>query len=260
MQCGPMVHAVVRRIVNNSADADDVLQDAFVEAYRHWGDFRGKSNPCTWLHTIAVRAALRRGKREARRRTVVNDYAKALPMEDPRLVQTDFQRRSAKAHDLREEARARVGDAISQLPAAYRAPIVLKEIAALTVEETAKILGLKVATVKTRLHRGRFMLRQRLLANRPRVEVPPPIYDRAVCMDLLRAKMDALDRGVDFPLQGELVCERCRQVLTSLDVGSDACMSLRSNTLPAPLAAKIRSLLESEARARSAKHTRSKST
>ena len=63
----------------------------------------------------------------------------------------------------------------------------------------------------------------------------PCWYDRAICTVLLRAKMQALDRGVDFPVQDDLVCERCRQVFASLDVGADACRSLRGRTMPAAL-------------------------
>jgi hypothetical protein len=54
-------------------------------------------------------------------------------------------------------------------------------------------------------------------------------------MTLLRAKMDSLDRGEDFPVQDELVCERCREVFASLDVGHDACRSLRGRTMPTRL-------------------------
>jgi RNA polymerase sigma-70 factor (ECF subfamily) len=64
-----MIHAVVRRVVRNPADADDVVQEAFLSAFRNWGEFRGDSAPCTWLHSIAVRAAIRgrhpRGARAA---------------------------------------------------------------------------------------------------------------------------------------------------------------------------------------------------
>ena len=54
-------------------------------------------------------------------------------------------------------------------------------------------------------------------------------------MDLMRAKMEALDRGVDFPVQDDWVCERCRQVFASPDVGADACRSLRRRTMPSAL-------------------------
>ncbi len=242
-----MLHAVVRRIVRNSADVDDVVQDAFVSAYRHWGEFRGESQPCTWLHSIAVRAAIRRQKRDARRRDVGREYARALPFMQPRLALADFDARSREANELRDEARARVDGVIVELPEPFRSAIVLKEIAGMPVIDVAKVLGVREATVKTRLHRGRLLLRAALLANRPRKSVPPAIYDRAMCMDLLRAKMEAMDNGVDFPVQDDVVCTRCRQVLKSLDVSADACRSLRGKTMPAGLRARIERALRDEA-------------
>lgn len=234
-RCGPMVHAVVLRLTHNRADADDVVQEAFLSAYKHWGEFRGESQPCTWLHSIAVRAALRRGRREARRRDVARDYARAMPFMQSRLAEADFPSRSVEARELRADARARVDAAMRDVAEPFRSALVLKEIAGMPIDSVAKVLGVKAATVKTRLYRGRLLLRAALLSDRPRTPVPAAVYDRATCMDLLRAKMEALDRGVDFPVQDELVCERCRQVFASLDVGADACRSLRGRTMPAQL-------------------------
>lgn len=241
--CGPMLLAVARRIVRNDTDADDVVQDAFVSAYTHWDDFRGDSNPCTWLHAIAVRAAIRRSRREGRRRDVAREYARALPFHQPRLADADFDRHSSQARDLRDEARERVDEAVERLPEPFRSAVVLKEIAGMSIADTARVLGVKEATVKTRVHRGRLLLRARLLEKRPRRAVPPPMYSPGICMDLLRAKMDALDRGVDFPIQDELMCDRCRQVLASLDVGADACRTLRGSTMPQALRERIRQAL-----------------
>lgn len=245
-----MVHAVVLRLVRNRADADDVVQEAFLQAFRHWAGFRGESAPCTWLHSIAVRAALRRGRREARRRNVVREYARAVPFMHPRLAAADFDDGTREARELRADARARVDAAMREVAEPYRSALVLKEIAGMGVEDVARVLGVKAATVKTRLHRGRLLLRAALLAARPTKPVPPAAYDRATCVDLLRAKMDSLDRGVDFPVQDELVCERCREVFASLDVGADACRSLRGRTMPAALRRRIRRLVEEEAVAR----------
>jgi RNA polymerase sigma-70 factor (ECF subfamily) len=182
---------------------------------------------------------MRRGRRESRRRQATAEYAKALPFAQPRLAQADFPARSAEARELRAEARARVDAAIQDVPDPYRGALILKEIAGMEVSEVAAVLGVKENTVKTRLHRGRLLLRAALLAEQPRRAVPPAVYDRAMCMDLLRAKMESLDRGVDFPVQDELVCERCREVFASLDVGADACRSLRGTTMPATLRKRI---------------------
>lgn len=246
-QCGPMLHAVVRRIVPNTADAEEVVQDAFVSAFRHWGEFRGDSAPCTWLHAIAVRAALRRRRRDMRRRDVAREYARALPFAQPRLALADFERRSRDAAELRDDARSRIDQAVVGLAEPFRSAIVLKEIAGMSVAQVGAVLGVREATVKTRLHRGRMLLRAALLAERPREPVPPPVYDRAMCMDLLRAKMEALDRGVDFPVQDDLVCQRCREVFASLDVGADACQSLRQRSMPAALRARIQDAIAAEA-------------
>lgn len=234
-RCGPMLHAVVLRLTRNRADADDVVQEAFLSAYKHWSEFRGESQPCTWLHSIAVRAALRRGRRETRRRDVAREYARAMPFMQSRLAAADFPSASLEARELRADARQRVDAAMRDVAEPFRSALVLKEIAGMSVDDVAMVLGVKAATVKTRLHRGRLLLRAALLSDRPRTRVPAAVYDRATCMDLLRAKMEALDRGVDFPVQDDLVCERCRQVFASLDVGADACRSLRGRTMPAAL-------------------------
>ncbi|MEY4942804.1 MAG: hypothetical protein RL254_985 [Planctomycetota bacterium] len=234
-RCGPMLHAVVLRLTHNRADADDVVQEAFLSAYKHWSEFRGESQPCTWLHSIAVRAALRRGRRESRRRDVAREYARAMPFMQSRLAAADFPSASLEARELRADARRRVDAAMRDVAEPFRSALVLKEIAGMSVDDVAMVLGVKAATVKTRLHRGRLLLRAALLSDRPRTPVPAAVYDRATCMDLLRAKMEALDRGVDFPVQDDLVCERCRQVFASLDVGADACRSLRGRTMPAAL-------------------------
>ncbi len=247
-QCGPMIHAVVRRVVRNPADADDVVQEAFLSAFRNWGEFRGDSAPCTWLHAIAVRAAIRRGRREARRRDVAREYARAMPFMQPRLAEAEFEAGTREARELRTEARTRIDAAMREVAEPYRSALVLKEIAGMGVEDVAKVLGVKAATVKTRLHRGRFLLRAALLDGRRAKPVPPAVYDRATCMDLLRAKMESLDRGVDFPVQDELVCERCRQVFASLDVGADACRSLRGKTMPAALRRSIERAIAAESR------------
>ena len=234
-RCGPMLHAVVLRLTRNRADADDVVQEAFLSAYKHWSEFRGESQPCTWLHSIAVRTALRRGRRESRRRDVAREYARAMPFMQSRLAAADFPSASLEAREVRADARRRVDVAMRDVAEPFRSALVLKEIAGMSVDDVAMVLGVKAATVKTRLHRGRLLLRAALLSDRPRTPVPAAVYDRATCMDLLRAKMEALDRGVDFPVQDDLVCERCRQVFASLDVGADACRSLRGRTMPAAL-------------------------
>ena len=144
---------------------------------------------------------------------------------------------------IREEAREAVDRAISTLPLRYRMPLLLKEIAELSVEEVAQILGLKEATVKTRLHRARLMLRRALEGVLPKADLPAPDHSRTLCLDLLRAKQEAFDHGVDFAVPESELCSRCQALFATLDLAHDTCIELRGNH---QLPAEIRQLLLDE--------------
>jgi RNA polymerase sigma-70 factor (ECF subfamily) len=137
------------------------------------------------------------------------------------------------------ELRRRVEEAVAELPPAFRMPLVLKDIHGFSVAETAAILGLRGATVRTRVHRARLLLRRAAASALPRRPGAAPAYSRRVCLDLLRAKQEALDRGVPFPLGNEVVCERCNAVFASLDLAVDACRELSRGDLPAALRGRI---------------------
>ncbi|MDZ4828768.1 MAG: RNA polymerase sigma factor [Phycisphaerae bacterium] len=251
---GGMVHAVARRIVGTVAEADDVVQDTFLSAFRTWKSFRGESDPGTWLYRVAVRAAGRLLRRKGRRRERSWSAEDIMPFANARLpaMPDDFQSPAAKR--MRDEARDEVNEAIATLPTPFRMAVVLKDIAELPLEQISAILDVKVATVKTRVHRGRLMLRAALVADLNRVHVPPAVYERSMCMDLLRAKMEALDHGVAFPVQEALICERCQNVFLSLDLGFDACQHAARD---ADLPPEVRKLVLAEI-ARDAKSPRRK--
>lgn len=219
---GGLMHAGARRVLGPEPDADDIAQETFLNAYRTRDRFRGEVDPGSWLYRIAIRAMGRQLRRRRRERDwTVAEY---LPFGDPRLPDIPEEARSPLAKRLHPDARASVDEAIATLPTPFRLAVVLKDIAELSLEEIGAILGLTIPTVKTRIHRGRLMRRAALLEDVKRRRLPPPIYERSMCMDLLRAKMEALDHGVPFPVQSELVCERCRHVFASLDldaIGSD---------------------------------------
>ena len=91
------------------------------------------------------------------------------------------------------------------------------------LSEVASILGVKEATIKTRVHRARLALRKTLAEDLPRRDAPHPDHSRQVCLDLLGAKQEALDRGVDFPVPPEELCTRCKSLFSTLDLTYDAC-------------------------------------
>ena len=100
------------------------------------------------------------------------------------------------------------------------------------VAEVAAILDLKPATVKTRVHRARMQLRAALDRELPRRPAPAAEHERQICLDLLTAKQEALDQGVEFPVPAQDLCDRCRSLFDTLDLTRDVCLLLGNDHLP----------------------------
>ncbi len=154
------MRAVARRMTGNDAEADDVVQDAFLSAFRAIDGFKGGSQLGTWLHRITVNAALM--KLRSRRSRPEGFLEELLP----RFSEQGYLTRSAgdwsrTADELaqREETRQTVLRLINELPAIYRDVILLRDIEELDTAETASMLGIGEGAVKTRLHRARLALR-----------------------------------------------------------------------------------------------------
>ena len=146
---------------------------------------------------------------------------------------------------LRREARENVERALARLPYRYRMALVLKDLVELPVVDVAQILGLKEATVKTRVRRARLQLRDELARILPGKEAPPALYSQQVCLDLLRAKQEALDRGVAFSVPQSEVCERCSALFATLDLARDACVEIGRGELPPALESRLLAGFES---------------
>jgi RNA polymerase sigma-70 factor (ECF subfamily) len=225
------------RMCNGREDAEDLVQETFLTAFRKWHQFKGESTPVAWLYRIAVRICWRHQKRTARRVTLLGSIEDLLPMVDDRMAvappadQLDEQ--------LVQESVARLRAAIVKLPANYRMPLVLKDIVGLSVAEVAAAMGLTVGTIKTRVHRARLKLQQVLERDLPRKKLPPLAYARQVCLDLLEAKQEALDRGVSFPNEEELLCERCRAFFARMDLAQSLCRRMGEARVPAELRQRI---------------------
>ncbi len=149
------------RGVLGGADEDevlDVVQDAYVRAFAHLGDFAGRARFSTWLTRIAVYEALaRRRRRAASDRLTGSEEDDA--MERPGEPTADPERRAAGA-----ELRRTIEAAVDALPEGFRAVFMLRAVEELSVAETAECLGIPEDTVKTRLHRARSMLQGALIA------------------------------------------------------------------------------------------------
>jgi RNA polymerase sigma-70 factor (ECF subfamily) len=152
--------AVARRMLRSEDDAADAVQDAFVAAFTSLAQFRGQSQLSTWLHRIVVNACLMKLRAQKRRDTV--SLSTLLPRFDDagRHCQPVSPWGSQNLeHIERSEIRHTVRACIDQLPEDYRAILILRDIKELDTTDTAALLGVSRAAVKTRLHRARQALR-----------------------------------------------------------------------------------------------------
>lgn len=157
---GGRLLATARRMVAAEDDAHDVVQEAFLAAFRAIGTFEATARLSTWLHRIVVNAALM--KLRSRRRRPEESIDDLLPRfaEDGHFAEpTDGWDAESVVLLERAETRARVRRAIERLPQTYRTVLVLRDIEDLDTEETAARLGIRANAVKTRLHRARLALR-----------------------------------------------------------------------------------------------------
>ncbi len=155
---GGRMLTVIRRFCPN--DADDVLQDAFLSAFRNIGQFDGAAKLGTWLHTIAVNAALQKLRRaKARPERSLEDLLPKFVENGHHAADVSDWSPTAAAVAEREETRRQVRAAIDKLPESYRIVLLARDIEGMDTEQTATALGVSVAVVKTRLHRARQALR-----------------------------------------------------------------------------------------------------
>jgi RNA polymerase sigma factor (sigma-70 family) len=161
-RCNQRLFRVARGVVNDDAEAEDVVQEAYVHAYEKLAAFRGDASLLTWLTRIVLNEAY--GRLRQRRPMVDVDQIEASQADDGRVVPfpSRFGGEDPAAAAAREQIRRIVEHAIEELPEAFRIVFVMREIEECTVEETAASLELRAETVKTRLHRARRQLRAAL--------------------------------------------------------------------------------------------------
>ena len=153
---GGRLLAVARRLTASDEDARDVVQSAYLKAFRALDDFEGTSQLSTWLHRIVVNTALMTLRSRRRRpEASIEDLLPAF-REDGHHVE-EFTEWNAPADRLleREETRAIVRACIDQLPDSYRAVLVLRDIEEFSTQEAAERLAITPTAVKVRLHRAR---------------------------------------------------------------------------------------------------------
>jgi RNA polymerase sigma-70 factor (ECF subfamily) len=155
------IYRMARQITQNDEDAEDVLQESFLKAFEHLDSFQGQSKFYTWVTRIAVNESLMKLRKRKSDRTVSLDENIETD-EEPIVREIAVWDDTPESKYSQEELRQILDRAIDSLKPIFRTVFILRDVEELSTEETAEMLGLSVAAVKSRLLRARLQLRERL--------------------------------------------------------------------------------------------------
>jgi RNA polymerase sigma-70 factor (ECF subfamily) len=152
------VYRIVRSILHDDVESEDVMQEAYVRAYQHLAEFEGRSTFSTWLGRIAIHEAIARSQRSRRFEPIESptESTGGVVIQD-RGMSPEQKAAISEAHSLLERA-------ILALPVQYRTALVLRDVDEMTTSEAAATLDISEEALKVRLHRARAMLRKQLYA------------------------------------------------------------------------------------------------
>jgi RNA polymerase sigma-70 factor (ECF subfamily) len=162
---GSKIYQLAFRYLRNKEDAEEVMQDVLFKVYRKVNAFRGDAALSSWIYRITFNASMSRLRTAKYQRTQKDELSITMnETDDQPSVPMDLADWSDMADErvFRSQLRKRVFSAILSLPAIYRAPVMLRDIQGMTTEEASAMLRVKDQTLKSRLHRGRLILRKQL--------------------------------------------------------------------------------------------------
>jgi len=177
---GARIYQLAFRYLRNKEDAEEVAQDVLVKIHRKVGEFRGDAALSSWIFRITFNAAMSRLRSGAYQRTQEEERLASANERDE--VEKRQRREPVDWSELADERlfksqlRQRLHRAILALPAIYRAPVMLRDIQGLSTEEASAVLRVKDQTLKSRLHRGRLILRKQLADFAGGLSLHRPIY------------------------------------------------------------------------------------
>jgi RNA polymerase sigma-70 factor (ECF subfamily) len=161
---GDRVYRLTRRITGSNEDAEEAAQDALWTAARKIHMFKGESAFGSWLYRIAANAAYMklRARRTRANEIALEDVLPSLDREGQHFEPIDDWSRRVDDRALQGELREVLESAIAELPPDYRTALVLRDVDGLSNPDVAEALGITLPAVKSRVHRSRLFLRQRL--------------------------------------------------------------------------------------------------
>lgn len=164
------VYALALKLTGNPADAEEIAQDVFLTIYQKLGSFRGESLLSSWIYRVTANAAFMKLRDRRKRAKVEFDEATATPSADgdegmPAVTATYPQGDWSSTADAlmeRGELGTKLQDAIAALPEKFKLIFLLKDVQGLSNEEISDVVNMSVPAVKSRLHRARLFLREKL--------------------------------------------------------------------------------------------------
>ncbi len=158
-----VIYRLGMKMLDDPQDAEDILQETFIKAFRHLKNFDGRSSLSTWLYRIATNEALMLIRKRKNTPVSLDEPSETeSQIEEP--IQIVDWCCMPEEELMSSEARAYMSRAVEQLPPTLRAVFVLRDLEGLSTEETSNVLKLSEAAVKTRLSRARMRLREQLTA------------------------------------------------------------------------------------------------
>jgi RNA polymerase sigma-70 factor, ECF subfamily len=238
----PHLYRFGLRMCGNVEDAGDVAQESLISMARSVGDFRGDASVSSWLYTIARRFCIKKRRRskfaptrEESLDAPETDVAQHLadPRPNPEQTATNQELATALTH------------AIDALEPSQREVLVLRDVEGLSAPEVAKILGISVEAVKSRLHRARVAIREELAPTLGRSPAPPR---GAMCPDVLRLFSQHLEGEIDpsicATMEAHLAqCHHCRDACESLKRTLAICRQLMTPDVPTSVAASVKAAI-----------------
>ena len=176
------IYQLAFRYLRNKEDAEEITQDVLFKVYRKVDAFRGDAQLSSWIYRITFNAAMSRLRTARYQRAQAEDRRVAAATEEDgsgsasRTPDVADWSDMADERVLRTQLRQRVFSAILALPAIYRAPVMLRDIQGMSTEEASAVLKVKDQTLKSRLHRGRLILRKQLADFAGGLTLHQPIY------------------------------------------------------------------------------------
>jgi RNA polymerase sigma-70 factor (ECF subfamily) len=179
-QFGSKIYQLAFRYLRNHEDAEEITQDVLYKVFRKVGEFRGDAALSSWIYRITFNSAMSR-LRSASYQRAQDEQREPVPVEGDEATVTSVQEvadwsNMADEHLLRSQLRRRLVRAVLALPAIYRAPVVLRDLQGMSTEEASAMLRVKDQTLKSRLHRGRLILRKQLADFAGGLALHRPIY------------------------------------------------------------------------------------